>query len=147
VPVLLQPMQWPLVQPTAFPHCWHVVYVGVPEHVGDTLNSCGGIGNEDRSSLQQIWPVQSLSWWHALAQVAEQTPLQQSWPVVVQSADVVHAFGQASYIGFKQSPFVFRLGSIVLTDVQQTSPLVVSHVLESLQAFGQRFAAVQIGVE
>ena len=35
-------------------HCWHDEYVGVPWQVGATLNWCGGVGNTEGSSLQQI---------------------------------------------------------------------------------------------
>jgi hypothetical protein len=58
VAIVVQPAQ--LVQPRSDPHC-EQVYAGVPVHAGATRNSCGGIGRPDRSILQQICPVQSLS--------------------------------------------------------------------------------------
>ncbi len=67
--------------------------------------------------------------------------------MVAQSAEVVHAVGQGSYVGFKQTPLALRLGSTVFADVQQISPCVVSHSLLLPHALGQRLAAVQKGVE
>ena len=121
--------------------------MGVPEHIGDTLNSCGGSGKPDRSTLQQILPLQSLSLTQSLAHESAHTPSQQSCLVALQSADVVHDFGQASTAGLRQMPLAFRFGSMVFADVQQTSPDVVSQSLDAAHAFGQRLAGVQIGVE
>jgi hypothetical protein len=67
--------------------------------------------------------------------------------MVAQSAEVVHAVGQGSYVGFKQTPLALKLGSTVFADVQQISPLVVSQSVLVPHAFGQRLAGVQNGVE
>jgi hypothetical protein len=75
VGVGVQPGQ--LVQPRSEPHS-EQVYAGVPVHDGATRNSCGGTGRPERSILQQIWPVQSLSWWHAFGHESAHRPLQQS---------------------------------------------------------------------
>jgi hypothetical protein len=127
------------------PHDAHV-RAGVPWHDGDTLNSCGGIGKPARSTLQQICPVQSLSSLHDFGHELAHTPSQQSWPVLLQSAEVVHAFGQGSFAGLRHRPVTLRFGSTVFADVQQTSPDVVSQSLLVPQLFGQRLAGVQIGV-
>jgi hypothetical protein len=94
--------------------------------------------------LQQICPVQSLSSLHDFAHVVAHTPLQQSAALAGQSFEVVHDFGHGSYAGLRHRPFVFKLGSIVFTDVQQISPLFVAQSLLDPQAFGHWFAATQI---
>jgi hypothetical protein len=139
-----QPGQVVLLQPRAKPHCWHDVDTGVPVHVGATRNSCGGAGRPSELFLQQICPVQSLSSLHDFAHVDAHTPLQQSAAFAGQSCEVWHAFGHGSYAGLRHKPFAFKLGSIVFTDVQQTSPLFVAQSLLVAHAFGHSFAATQI---
>ena len=73
---------------------------------------------------------------HCLAQFFEQMPLQHSSPVDVQSDDCVHAFGHGSKAGSRQSPETLNAGSIFLTDVQQTSPVLVWQVELVVHAFG-----------
>ena len=90
--------------------------------------------------------MQSVFFLHALAQVFAQTPSQQSWPVALQSDEVMHDFGHGSVCGFRHSPFTFKLGSTVFTDVQQTSPAVVSHSELVVQPFGHRLAGVHSGL-
>jgi hypothetical protein len=113
------------VHPTDVEHCEHDVNAGVPEHVGATLNACGGGGSLIALDLQQICPVQSLFVSHCFGHVVRHVPLQQSWPVVLQSAEVWHDLGHGSICGFKHSPPAFRLLSTALTDVQQISPRLV----------------------
>jgi hypothetical protein len=113
-------------------------------HDGATLNACGGTKFAAPPVLQQICPLQSLSSLHAFGQVAEHVPLQQIAAVVGQSDEVEHDFGHGSYAGFKQRPAALRLGSIVFTEVQHTSPLLVAQSLLVLHAFGHSFAGTQI---
>jgi hypothetical protein len=133
--------------PREFAHCWHVVQMGVPEHVGDTRNSCGGGGSFTSVVWQQICPVQSSFDAHCLPQVFAHTPAQHSCPVALQSADVVQDFGHGSYIGFKQRPATLSDGSTVFADVQQISPLPVLQSLLVMHPRGQRFAGTQMFCE
>ena len=128
-------------------HCAHVVKVGVPEQLGDTLKMCGGAPRlVEVGSLQQILPVQSLLCWHAFGHVAEQTPSQQIGLVLLelQSEDVLHAFRHGSVAGFKQSPLATRLGSSAPTDVQQISPWLLLQSESRAHDFGHLLAGVQM---
>jgi hypothetical protein len=101
--------------------------VGVPTHVGPVENVIGGTGTCRSAVLQQIMLEQSLSLWHALGHVFWQMPSQQSGLVASHSLDVVHAFGQGAYVGFRHRPAALRLGSNLLSVVQHTSPVAVLH--------------------
>jgi hypothetical protein len=79
-----------------------------------------------------------------LAHVLEQTPSQQSCPVAAQSVEAVHALGHVSYAGFRQRPGAVTDGSMLCTDVQQTSPLLVWQSELVVQLFGQSFDGTQI---
>jgi hypothetical protein len=96
--------------------------------------------------LQQIRfiPEQSLSEVHDLGQLFEQMPLQQSSPVDVQSLDCVHDLGHGWYAGLRHNPPALRDGSNLVTDVQQTSPMLVwqSELVE--HALGHWFVGKQI---
>jgi UDP-N-acetylenolpyruvoylglucosamine reductase len=105
---------------------------------------CGGAGSPNTADLQQICPVQSLSCMHCLAHVAAQVPLQQSWPVWLQSEDVVQLFGQGSNIVLRHRPAVLSEGSTASTDVQHTSPDVVLQSVLVAHDLGHSFAGVQI---
>jgi hypothetical protein len=89
---------WQLPHEPVAPHCAHVVYDVVPEHVGPVLKRCGGGAALATAVAQQIraLPEQSLSDWHGLGHVCWQIPLQHSSPVDAQSVDVEHAFGHGS---------------------------------------------------
>jgi hypothetical protein len=43
-----------LPQPRNCPHCWHVVYVGVPVHVGPVWKTVGPGGRLALYEVQQI---------------------------------------------------------------------------------------------
>jgi hypothetical protein len=117
-----QPPQPALVEQTS-----HVANVGVPLHVGPVLNTCGGGAASAFDVAQQMRaaPVQSLSDMHDLGHSAEQMPWQHSCPVAEQSVSAVHDLGQGSYIGLRHRPLAVSDESTVLTDVQQTSPMLV----------------------
>jgi len=98
------------------------------------------------ADLQQSWPVQSLLCVQVLGQVEAQRPLQHSSPEEEsQSAEELQALGQVSYLGFRHSPDVLRLPSILPTDVQQISPDAVSQSVLEAHALGQREGGRQIG--
>jgi hypothetical protein len=119
--------------------------VGVPWHVGPTENTTGGSGACRLTVVQQIMPEQSLSVWHDWGHVAAQIPSQQRASVPLQSFDVVQGFGQDVVLwGFRHRPGTLRLGSILLSVVQHTWPLVVSQSLLVVHDLGQSFAARQM---
>jgi hypothetical protein len=125
----------------------HDANEGVPEHDGPTRNWRGAGGSLRPAVRQQIWPVQSSFFSHDLAQVLAQVPLQQSWPVVLQSAEVVHDLGHGSTVGLRQMPVPLSEGSSTLADVQQISPLPVSHSELAAQALGHLLAGRQMDCE
>ena len=65
---------------------------------------------------------------------------------MVQSADVVHAFGQGSKFGFRQME-PLSAGSSFGADVQQISPFAVSHSVLEAHDFGHFVAGKQIAFE
>jgi hypothetical protein len=127
-------------------HCAHVVNSGLPLHEGPVLKRCGGSGACAVYVPQQMRasPVQSLSEVQAFGHVFWQTPLQQSSPVDAQSLDVVHDCGHVSYIGLRQSPLAVTVGSIDLTEVQHTSPMLVWQSELVLHALGHSLPGTQI---
>jgi hypothetical protein len=127
-------------------HCAHEVYVGVPEQLGAALKTCGGAPRlVEVGSLQQICALQSLLCWHCFAQVAAQSPLQQSGAEgESQLADESHCFGHGSAAGFKQRPVALRLGSSLPTEVQQISPWRLLQSPSAVQDFGHLLAGVQM---
>jgi hypothetical protein len=130
-----------------FMHSAQEVYVGVPEQVGPVSNTCGGTCAAVISAVpQQIraCPEQSLSDLHGLGQVIWHTPLQQSSPVAAQSLELVQDFGQGAYIGLRQRAEALRLGSMLLTEVQQTSPMLVWQSELVVQVFGHSLDGRQI---
>lgn len=119
----------------------------VPLQVGPTVKTrVDCVSTRMSADLQHSWPVQSLLWVHNFWQVEEHRPLQQIRPAEeLQSADVVQVWGQGSYDGLRHRPDAERLGSRLRTEVQQISPLVVLHVVESEQAFGHSEGGRQMG--
>jgi hypothetical protein len=63
-----------------------------------------------------------------------------------QSADVEQTLGHFSYAGLRQRPDVLRSFSSKGTDMQQTSPLDVSHWALDVHAVGHLVAGAQMGV-
>jgi hypothetical protein len=140
--IAVHPGHCKLLQLLNDPHCEHVS-VGVPWHVGPVENVIGGRGTCRSAVLQQIMLEQSLSVWHAFGHVFWQMPPQQSGLVASQSLDVVHAFGQGAYCGFRHKPAAMRLGSSLPSVVQHTSPVVVLHSVLVVHDLGQLLACVQ----
>jgi hypothetical protein len=94
-------------------------------------------------------PSQSVSWVHDLGHVGAQRPSQQMLFVPVQSEDTLHVLGHRAPrpptpVGFRHRPGTTRLGSSLVTDVQQTSPFVVLHSVLEEHDLGHSFACVQM---
>ena len=66
---------------------------------------------------------------------------------MLQSPDVVHALGHGSSIGLRQMPALLSEGSSFCADVQQISPVAVSHCVLVAQAFGHFAAGRQMACE
>ena len=120
--------------------------MGVPEHVGPVLNTCGAGAAAVCVVPQQIRaaPEQSLSDLHDCGQVCWQIPSQHRSPVAAQSADEVHAVGQGEYVGSRHRPDAVTVESSAWTVVQQTSPRLVWHWELVEHAFGHSLVGRQI---
>jgi hypothetical protein len=129
-------------------HCAHVVIVGVPMHVGAAWKRCGAGGMISARFGQQSWPEHWLLSVQVLGQLAAQSPWQQMGvdDVERQSADVVHALGQAVIDGLTHTPETPSAGSSLGAEVQQTSPFAVLQSVSAEHWVGQSLAAVQMGV-
>lgn len=144
VPCVEHPAQ---LQPEVAPQVVHVAKVGVPTQALPVLKMWGGAARLSEVAQQiRFAPVeQSLSVEQAFGQLAEQMPPQQSSPVSAQSLEVVHAFGQAAYVGLRQRPGALTLESTAWTVVQHTSPCAILQSWLDEQVFGHSVAGRQMG--
>jgi len=143
VPCVVHPAQ---LQALVEPQSAHVADVGVPTQLLPALKMCGAGGMfSDVAQQMRFAPTeQSLSVEHALGQLDEQIPPQQSSPVSAQSLEVVHAFGHDAYCGLRQSPGTLTLGPTAWTVWQHTSPWAVLQSLLDVQLFGHSVAGRQM---